>query len=103
MLKKIVEELTDIENEAVKIMENAHQEAQNLIEAEKNKQERIKEELISEFNKAGQEMMNERINNALKKVKEIYNIIEAEKRIIEKDAKDKFDQAVEMVLEQIVK
>lgn len=103
MLKKIVKELTDIENEAVKIMEDARQEAQDLIEAERNKQNKIKEELITEFNKAGQEMVDERIKDALIKVKEIYNITEKEKKIIEKDAKDKFDQAVEMVLEQIVK
>ncbi|MDY0382224.1 MAG: hypothetical protein RBS20_00535 [Atribacterota bacterium] len=103
MLKKIVTELTNVENEAIKIMEDAQKEAQKMIEEEKNNQEQIKESVISDFNKKGQDMVKKRVDEAHKKAKEIYCATKEEKGEIVKNIKDKFDQAVEMVLDQIVK
>ena len=103
MLKKIVKELTNAENEAITIMENARKEAQKMVEKEKNKQEQIKERAISEFNKKGQDMVKNRINEAHKKAEEIYITTKENKDEIIKNIKDKFDRAVEMVLDQIEK
>ena len=103
MLKKIVKELTNVENEATKIMEDAQKEAQKMIEEEKHKQEQIKEGVISDFNKKGQDMVKERVDGAHKKAKEIYVATKEEKAMIVKNIKDKFGQAVEMVLDQITK
>ena len=103
MLKKIVEELTNVEDEAIKIIEDAQKEAQKMIENERNNQKQIKESVISEFNKKGQDIVKKRIDEAHKKAKEICITAEKEKGNITKNIKDKFDQAVEMVLDQIVK
>ncbi len=102
MLKKIVTELTDIENEAIKTIEDAQKEAQRMIEKEKNNQEQIKKSVISDFNKKGHDMVKKRVDGAHNKAKEIYNATEEKKDNITKNIKDKFDKTVEKVLDQIV-
>ena len=70
MLKKIVTELTNVENEAIKIMEDAQKEAQKMIEEEKNNQEQIKESVIADFNKIGHNKVKTGLVEYLTKVKD---------------------------------
>lgn len=102
MLKNIVKELSDVENEAKTIVEDAQKEGLKMIEDEKKKQLEAKSLLISECNEKGQKMVEERVDNAHKEAKQIYEKTNKIKEMIKKDTKDKFDQAVKIVLDQIV-
>ncbi len=103
MLNKIVKGLKDTENDALKIIEEAQIEAKEMIENEKNKLVEIKEKIISDSHEKGKLILKNKIDKAHKKAKEIYEISEKEKTLLKKDIKDKFDQAVGIVLDQIVK
>ncbi len=103
MLKKIVKDLSDVENEAEYIIKNAQKEAQKMIEEEKKRQKEIKEKMISEYHKKGRDLVEERIKMANEKAKTIYVNSKAEIEKIKNDTKNKFEQAVEMVINQMVK
>lgn len=103
MLEKIVKELKDVENEAELIIRKTQKEAQKMIDDEKKRQKEIKEKIISDYHKKGQELVEERIKKANEKAKQIYDNSKIEIENIKNDIKNKFDQAVEMVLKQMVK
>ncbi len=103
MLSNIVKELIDTENKAKKIIEDAQIEAKKMIEKEQRRLIEVKEKLITDYNEEGQIILRNRIDEAHKKAQEIHDHSEKEKTNLKKDLKDKFDQAVEIVLDQIVK
>lgn len=103
MLKKIVKELEEVEKEAENIIEKAQNDAQKAIQEEINQQEEIRKKLIAELDKKGRELVDARINNALSEAEEIYEESVRERKIIEQNTMNKFEKAVQMILDQIVK
>lgn len=103
MLKKIVKELEEVEKEAENIIEKAQNDAQKAIQEEINQQEEIRKKLIAELDKKGRELVDAKINNALSEAEEIYEESVRERKIIEQNTMNKFEKAVQMILDQIVK
>lgn len=103
MLKKIVKELEEVEKEAENTIEKAQNDAQKAIQEEINQQEEIRKKLIAELDKKGRELVDARINNALSEAEEIYEESVRERKIIEQNTMNKFEKAVQMILDQIVK
>ncbi|HOR42494.1 MAG TPA: hypothetical protein PK111_04960 [Atribacterota bacterium] len=103
MLKKIVKELEEVEKEAENTIEKAQNDAQKAIQEEINQQEEIRKKLIAELNKKGRELVDAKINNALSEAEEIYEESVRERKIIEQNTMNKFEKAVQMILNQIVK
>lgn len=103
MLKKIVKELEEVEKEAENTIEKAQNDAQKAIQEEINQQEEIRKKLIAELDKKGQELVDAKINNALSGAEEIYEESVRERKIIEQNTMNKFEKAVQMILNQIVK
>ncbi|HPK86448.1 MAG TPA: hypothetical protein PK267_00300 [Atribacterota bacterium] len=103
MLKKIVKELEEVEKEAENTIEKAQNDAQKAIQEEINQQEEIRKKLIAELNKKGRELVDAKINNALSEAEEIYEESVRERKIIEQNTMNKFEKAVQMILDQIVK
>lgn len=103
MLKKIVKELEEVEKEAENTIEKAQNDAQKAIQEEINQQEEIRKKLIAELDKKGRELVDAKINNALSEAEEIYEESVRERKIIEQNTMNKFEKAVQMILDQIVK
>lgn len=103
MLKKIVKELEEVEKEAENTIEKAQNDAQKAIQEEINQQEEIRKKLIAELDKKGRELVDAKINNALSEAEEIYEESVRERKIIEQNTMNKFEKAVQMILNQIVK
>lgn len=103
MLKKIVKELEEVEKEAENTIEKAQNDAQKAIQEEINQQEEIRKKLIAELDKKGRELVDAKINNALSEAEEIYEESVGERKIIEQNTMNKFEKAVQMILDQIVK
>lgn len=103
MLKKIVKELEEVEKEAENTIEKAQNDAQKAIQEEINQQDEIRKKLIAELDKKGRELVDAKINNALSEAEEIYEESVRERKIIEQNTMNKFEKAVQMILDQIVK
>ena len=103
MLEKIIKELKDAENEAHKMIEDAKRKAQKMVQDEKNKQENSKNIMIDEWNQKGRDMVEDRVKKASEKSTEIYANSKKEKGEIRNDLKKKHDQAIEMILDRLVK
>ena len=103
MLKKIVKELEDVEKEAEKMIQDAQAEAEKMIQDEINWQIENRNKLILKINQNGQNLVKETIDNAQVKAEGIYkaNIIEQQK--IRQESLNKFEEAVQIILKQIVK
>jgi len=102
MLNKIVKELKDTEHEANKILENANEEAQKMILREKNQQKIYQDKAIEEFNTKGKNMVEERVKQARNKAKEIYENSKKDKENLRESLKNKYDKAIEMILNDLV-
>lgn len=103
MLKKIVRELEDIEKEAEKMIQDAQKEAEKMIQDEMNRQIENREKLILELNQTGQNLVKETTDNAQAKAEDIYekNLIEQQK--VRQNSLKIFEEAVQIILKQIVK
>ncbi|MDD2351934.1 MAG: hypothetical protein PHX56_00005, partial [Atribacterota bacterium] len=84
MLKKIINELKNSENEANRIIDGANNEAQKQIAYEKEQLEIIKDDTIKEWNKKGQAMVDDRVKMAEQKANEIYENSKEEKNVMRK-------------------
>ncbi|MFA6621941.1 MAG: hypothetical protein WCV43_06285, partial [Candidatus Caldatribacteriota bacterium] len=82
MLKKIINELKNSENEANRIIDGANNEAQKQIAYEKEQLEIIKDDTIKEWNKKGQAMVDDRVKMAEQKANEIYENSKEEKNVM---------------------
>ncbi|MDD3640221.1 MAG: hypothetical protein PHE00_00290 [Atribacterota bacterium] len=103
MLKKIINELKNSENEANRIIDGANNEAQKQIAYEKEQLEIIKDDTIKEWNKKGQAMVDDRVKMAEQKANEIYENSKEEKNVMRKSLKNKYDKAIEMIINELVK
>jgi len=103
LLKKTIKELKSAENEAEQIVENAKKEFQLMIQNKKKEQNLTKEKLIAELNRKGQEIVIEKINNAKQKSIEINNTCNIQQGLIRKFAQDKFEEAVKMIINELIK
>jgi len=103
MLKKIINELKNSENEANRIIDGANNEAQKQIAYEKEQLEIIKGDTIKEWNKKGQAMVDDRVKMAEQKANEIYENSKEEKNVMRKSLKNKYDKAIEMIINELVK
>ncbi|MFA7574152.1 MAG: hypothetical protein WCY14_01475 [Arcobacteraceae bacterium] len=103
MLKKIINELKNSENEANRIIDGANNEAQKQIAYEKEQLEIIKDDTIKEWNKKGQAMVDDRVKMAKQKANEIYENSKEEKNVMRKSLKNKYDKAIEMIINELVK
>jgi len=103
MLKKIIKEIKDIENNAEKILEEAKKESEKLINDERQNQERIRNEKIDQWNKEGQEIVEYRTKKAQEKAKEIKGNCAKEKEWIRNSTEKKFDKAIKMILDKLVR
>ncbi|MDD4764257.1 MAG: hypothetical protein PHS39_00085 [Atribacterota bacterium] len=103
MLKKIINELKNLENEANRIIDGANNEAQKQIAYEKEQLEIIKDDTIKEWNKKGQAMVDDRVKMAEQKANEIYENSKEEKNVMRKSLKNKYDKAIEMIINELVK
>lgn len=102
MLKKIIKELEDIEKEAENMILEAQKEAEKMILEEVDGQVEVRKKLILELNKEGQNLLQEAIDNAHLKAKEMYEKNVEEQKAIKQNTLKKFDEAVEIILKQIV-
>jgi len=59
--------------------------------------------LIDELNSKGQEIVIEKINNAKQKSIEINNACNKQQELIRKIAQDKFEEAIKMIIDELVK
>lgn len=103
MLKKIINELKNSENEANRIIDGAKNETQKQIAYEKEQLEIIKGDTIKEWNKKGQAMVDDRVKMAKQKANEIYENSKEEKNVMRKSLKNKYDKAIEMIINELVK
>ena len=103
MLKKIINELKNSENEANRIIDGANNEAQKQIAYEKEQLEIIKGDTIKEWNEKGQDMVDDRVKMAEQKANEIYENSKEEKNVMRKSLKNKYDKAIEMIINELVK
>lgn len=103
MLKKIINELKNSENEANRIIDGAKNETQKQIAYEKEQLEIIKDDTIKEWNKKGQAMVDDRVKMAEQKANEIYENSKEEKNVMRKSLKNKYDKAIEMIINELVK
>jgi len=103
MLKKIINELKNSENEANRIIDGANNEAQKQIAYEKEQLEIIKGDTIKEWNEKGQDMVDDRVKMAEQKANEIYKNSKEEKILMRKSLKNKYDKAIEMIINELVK
>ena len=102
MLKKIVRELEDAEKKAEKMIQEAQKKAEKMIQEEIDGQIETREKLILELNKEGRNLLQVTIDNAHLKAKEIYEKNIKEQKDVKKNTLKKFDEAVEIILKQIV-
>lgn len=103
MLKKIIKELKDTEHEAAQMIEDAKKEGKRMAQEESDKQEQTKNNLINELNQKGQDMIEDRTKKAQQKAKEIHENSKKEKQRLRNDLKKKYNQAIEMILDDLVK
>lgn len=102
MLKNIINELKNTEQEAEKIIENAEITAQKMIKEERDAQEKIKNKSIHDWNQKGRNMVENRIKKAQQQALEIHDSSEKEIESLRKNSAKKYEQAIKMILEYLV-
>jgi V/A-type H+/Na+-transporting ATPase subunit G/H len=103
MLKKIITELKDTENEAEKIIEDARLKAKRMMQDEKDKHEKNKNKISDQWNQKGQEMVEERTKKAHQNASDIHDNCKKEKDKLRNSFKSRKEEAIKMILNNLVK